>query len=252
MTDRLHGKTALITGAASGLGAAAARMFHAEGARLLLTDRNAAGVQGVAESLPGAEWLAHDVTSEADWDAAIARVQDRFGRLDVLVNNAGIGLFKSVEDTTLAEWQQVLRVNGDGVFLGCRAGVRAMKGVGGSIINISSIAGIVGDGNLAAYCASKGAVRMLTKSVALHCARRGTGIRCNSVHPSFADTPMVEDMIQGAPSPERMRAGLAKVSPMGRLGTPQEVAAVMLFLASNESSYVNGAEMVVDGGMTAS
>ena len=250
MTDRLHGKTALITGAASGLGAAAARLFHAEGAQLLLTDRNAPGVQAVAESLPGAEWLAHDVASEADWDAAIVRVQDRFGSLNVLVNNAGIGLFKSVEDTSLREWQLVQRVNGDGVFLGCRAGVRAMKG-GGSIINISSIAGIVGDGNLAAYCASKGAVRMLTKSVALHCARRGTGIRCNSVHPSFADTPMVEEMIQGAPSPERMRAALAKVSPMGRLGTAQEVAAVMLFLASDESSYVNGAEMVVDGGMTA-
>ncbi len=252
MTDRLGGKTALITGAASGLGAAAARMFHAEGAQLLLTDRNAVGVQAVADSLPGADWLAHDVISEADWEAAVARVQERFGHLDVLVNNAGIGLFKSVEDTTLAEWQLVQRVNSDGVFLGCRAGVRAMKGGGGSIINVSSIAGIVGDGNLAAYCASKGAVRLLTKSVALHCARRGTGIRCNSVHPSFTDTPMVESMIHAAASPERMRAGLAKISPMGRLGTPQEVAAVMLFLASDESSYVNGAEMVVDGGMSAS
>ncbi len=252
MTGRLHAKTALITGAASGLGAAAARMFHAEGARLLLTDQNAPGVQAVADSLPGAAWLAHDVASEADWDAAIARVQERFGHLHVLVNNAGIGLFRSVEDTTLAEWQLVQRVNSDGVFLGCRAGVRAMKGAGGSIINISSIAGLVGDGNLAAYCASKGAVRLLTKSVALHCARGGTGIRCNSVHPSFAETPMVEDMIRGAPSPERMRVGLARISPMGRLGSPQEVAAVMLFLASDESSYVNGAELVVDGGMTAS
>ena len=248
---RLAGKTALITGAASGLGAACARRFHAEGAQVVLTDRNGPGVQSVANALDGAAWIVHDVASEEDWDAAVALAASRFGRLDILVNNAGVGLFKSVETTTLDEWRQVMAVNSDGPFLGCRAGVLAMKAAGGSIVNVSSAAGLVGDGNLAAYCASKGAVRMLTKSVALHCARRGYGIRCNSVHPSFADTPMVQEMVDAARSPERMRAGLAQASPLGRLARPEEVVAAMLFLASDEASYVTGAELVIDGGLTA-
>ena len=248
---RLVGKTALITGAASGLGAACARRFHAEGAQVVLTDRNGPGVQSVANALDGAAWIVHDVASEEDWDAAVALAASRFGRLDILVNNAGVGLFKSVETTTLDEWRQVMAVNSDGPFLGCRAGVLAMKAAGGSIVNVSSAAGLVGDGNLAAYCASKGAVRMLTKSVALHCARRGYGIRCNSVHPSFADTPMVQEMVDAARSPERMRAGLAQASPLGRLARPEEVVAAMLFLASDEASYVTGAELVIDGGLTA-
>ena len=248
---RLAGKTALITGAASGLGAACARRFHAEGARVLLTDRNGPGVQAVAHALQGATWIVHDVASEEDWDGAMALAAERFGRLDILVNNAGVGLFKSVETTTLAEWRHVHAVNSDGVFLGCRAAVLAMKATGGSIVNVSSAAGLVGDGNLAAYCSSKGAVRMLTKSVALHCARRGYGIRCNSIHPSFAETPMVQEMVDGARSPDRMRAGLVASSPMGRLARPEEVVAAMLFLASDESSYVNGAELPVDGGLTA-
>lgn len=248
---RLAGKTALITGAASGLGAACARRFHAEGAQLVLSDIDGPGVQTVANALGGTVWIVHDVASEDDWSGAINLAAERFGRLDILVNNAGIGLFKNVETTTLDEWRHVQSINSDGVFLGCRAGVLAMKAAGGSIVNVSSVAGLIGDANLAAYCASKGAVRLLTKSVALHCARRGYGIRCNSVHPSFADTPMVQSMISQARSPERMRAGLDQIAPLGRLATPDEVVAAMLFLASDESSYVNGAEMVVDGGMTA-
>jgi 3(or 17)beta-hydroxysteroid dehydrogenase len=248
---RLAGKTALITGAASGLGAACARRFHAEGARVVLTDMNGPGVQTVANALDGAVWIVHDVTSEDDWNAAVNLAAERFGGLHILVNNAGIGLFKSVEITTLDEWRHVQAVNSDGVFLGCRAGVLAMKATGGSIVNVSSAAGLIGDGNLAAYCASKGAVRLLTKSVALHCARHGYGIRCNSIHPSFADTPMVQEMVDTARSPERMRAGLNQASPLGRLARPEEVVAAMLFLASDESSYVNGAELAVDGGLTA-
>jgi 3(or 17)beta-hydroxysteroid dehydrogenase len=248
---RLAGKTALITGAASGLGAECARRFHAEGAHLVLSDQNGPGVQMVANALEGAVWIVHDVTSEEDWAAAIDLASDRFGRLDILINNAGIGLSKSVETTTLAEWRHVQAVNSDGVFLGCRAAVLAMKAAGGSIVNVSSAAGLIGDGNLAAYCASKGAVRLLTKSVALHCARHGYGIRCNSLHPSFTETPMVQEMIDRAKSPEKMRAGLAHISPLGRLAQPEEVVAAMLFLASDESSYVNGSELVVDGGLTA-
>lgn len=248
---RLNGKIAIITGAASGLGAACARRFHAEGARLVLTDINGPALQAIADDIDGAAWIMHDVASEEDWNAAIALVTERFGGLDILVNNAGIGFFKSVETTTLAEWRHVQAVNSDGTFLGCRAGVLAMKDRGGSIVNVSSVAGLIGDGNLAAYCASKGAVRLLTKSVALHCARRRYGIRCNSVHPSFADTPMVQEMIDTARSPDKMRAGLNQASPLGRLATPDEVVAAMLFLASDESSYVNGTELVVDGGMTA-
>jgi 3(or 17)beta-hydroxysteroid dehydrogenase len=248
---RLRGKTALITGAASGLGAACARRFHTEGARLVLTDINGPALQGVSNALGGSVWIIHDVSSEDDWDAAIDLATERFGGLDILINNAGVGLFKSVENTTLEEWHQVQAVNSDGVFLGCRAGVLAMKENGGSIVNISSAAGLVGDANLAAYCASKGAVRMLTKSVALHCARNHYGVRCNSVHPSFADTPMLEEMIEASPAPDRVRAGLVRASPMGRVAAPEEVVAAILFLASDESSYVNGAELAVDGGLTA-
>jgi NAD(P)-dependent dehydrogenase (short-subunit alcohol dehydrogenase family) len=248
---RLAGKTALITGAASGLGAACARRFHAEGARLVLSDIDGPRVQQVANALDGAIWIVHDVASEDDWAAAVNLATERFGRLDILINNAGIALMKSVETTTLDEWRQIQSVNSDGVFLGCRAAVIAMQGAGGSIVNVSSVAGLIGDGNLAAYCASKGAVRLLTKSVALHCARRGYGIRCNSIHPSFTDTPMVQAMVDAARSPERMRAGLAQISPLGRLARPDEVVAGMLFLASDEASYVNGAELVIDGGMTA-
>lgn len=248
---RLAGKTALITGAASGLGAECARRFHAEGAHLVLSDQNGPGVQMVANALEGAVWIVHDVTSEEDWAAAIDLASDRFGRLDILINNAGIAVSKSIETTTLAEWRQVQAVNSDGVFLGCRAAVLAMKAAGGSIVNVSSAAGLIGDGNLAAYCASKGAVRLLTKSVALHCARNGYGIRCNSLHPSFTETPMVREMIDTAKSPEKMRAALEKVSPLGRLARPDEVVAAMLFLASDDSSYVTGSELVVDGGLTA-
>ena len=248
---RLAGKTALVTGAASGLGAACARRFHAEGARLVLTDIDGPALQTVANALDGTLWIVHDVTNEDDWAAAVNLATERLGGLDILVNNAGIAIAKSVETTTLDEWRQVQAVNSDGVFLGCRAGVLAMQGRGGSIVNVSSVAGLIGDANLAAYCASKGAARMLTKSVALHCARRGYGIRCNSVHPSFADTPMVQAMVDGARSPDRMRAALNQASPLGRLATPDEVVAAILFLASDESSYVTGSELVVDGGLTA-
>jgi NAD(P)-dependent dehydrogenase (short-subunit alcohol dehydrogenase family) len=249
MSGRLKGKVALITGAAGGIGRASATLFEAQGARLALTDLDVSSLAAFAER--GALTLAQDVTDEARWREVVDATVARFGALDVVVNNAGIAIGGNIETATLADWRRQQQVNGESVFLGCREAVRVMKGRGGSIVNISSVAGIIGDAQSVAYCASKGAVRLTTKSVALYCARKGYGIRCNSVHPSFARTAMVEGFIEAARNPERVRAGLSAAAPMGRMGEPQEVAATILFLASDESSFTTGAEFVVDGGLTA-
>ena len=191
------------------------------------------------------------MTDEARWCAVVDAVLAAFGRLDILVNSAGVGTLGNIETTTLADWRKVHAVNADGVFLGCREAVRAMKAGGGSIVNLSSVAGIIGDASSLAYCASKGAVRLMTKSAALHCARAGYKIRVNSVHPSFAETPMVLEGIARARDPARIRAGLERAAPMGRMGKAEEVANTILFLASDESSFTTGAEFMVDGGLTA-
>ncbi len=248
-TGRLAGKVALITGAASGIGRATAALFHREGAKVTATDRNEAGLKTLG--LDADLTLVQDVTDEARWRAVVDAVVAAFGRLDILVNSAGIGVLGNIETTTLADWRKVNAVNAEGVFLGCREAVRAMKETGGSIVNLSSVAGIIGDASSLAYCASKGAVRLLTKSAALHCARAGYGIRVNSVHPSFAETPMVLEGIARAKDPERIRAGLERAAPMGRMGKAEEVANTILFLASDESSFTTGAEFMVDGGLTA-
>jgi len=249
-TGRLAGKTALITGAASGIGRACAALFHAEGARVVATDRNA---EGLAETKAFVDLaLTQDVTNEERWREVVDAVVAAFGRLDVLVNSAGIALKGDIETATLDDWRKTQAVNVEGTFLGCREAIRVMKEKGGgSIVNLSSVAGIIGDAQSAAYCASKGAVRLMTKSAALHCGRAGYNIRLNSVHPSFADTPMVQDLIASARNPERVREGLARAAPMGRMGRPEEVAMTILFLASDESSFTTGAEIVVDGGLTA-
>jgi NAD(P)-dependent dehydrogenase (short-subunit alcohol dehydrogenase family) len=246
---RLTGKSALITGAASGIGRATAALFHGEGARVAATDLNEAGLKALGEDADLT--LAHDVTNEARWREVVDEVVAAFGRLDILVNSAGIAALGNIETTTLADFRKVNAVNAEGVFLGCREAVRAMKKRGGSIVNLSSVAGIVGDASSFAYCASKGAVRLMTKSAALHCARAGYQIRVNSVHPSFAETPMVLEGIARARDPERIRAGLMRAAPMGRMGKPEEVANMILFLASGESSFTTGAEFTVDGGLTA-
>lgn len=246
---RLAGKSALITGAASGIGRATAALFHGEGARVAATDLNEAGLKALGEDADLT--LAHDVTNEARWREVVDEVVAAFGRLDILVNSAGIAALGNIETTTLADFRKVNAVNAEGVFLGCREAVRAMKERGGSIVNLSSVAGIVGDASSLAYCASKGAVRLMTKSAALHCARAGYQIRVNSVHPSFAETPMVLEGIARARDPERIRAGLMRAAPMGRMGKPEEVANMILFLASGESSFTTGAEFTVDGGLTA-
>jgi len=236
---RLAGKAALITGAASGIGRATAALFHREGAKVVATDRNEAGLGTLGADADLT--LAQDVTEEARWRVVIDEVLAKFGRLDILVNSAGIAILGNIETTTLADFRN-----------GCREAVRAMKSAGGgSIVNLSSVAGIIGDGSSLAYCASKGAVRLLTKSAALHCARAGYKIRVNSVHPSFAETPMVLEGIARAKDPDRIRAGLERAAPMGRMGKAEEVANTILFLASDESSFTTGAEFMVDGGLTA-
>jgi 3(or 17)beta-hydroxysteroid dehydrogenase len=246
-------RIALITGGASGIGFAAAKLFAEEGATVVLTDRDAAALKAaVAQLGPRASSRLLDVTREDEWLSVTDGAVRDFGRIDILVNNAGVALFKDIEATTIEEWRDLMAVNLDGVFLGCKHAVRVMKDRGGgAIVNMSSVAGMIGHGSLAAYCASKGGVRLLTKSVALHCARKGYNIRCNSVHPSFAETPMLRSMIASARNPEKVAAGFAAAAPLGRLAQPIEIARTILFLASDESAFTTGAELVVDGGLTA-
>jgi NAD(P)-dependent dehydrogenase (short-subunit alcohol dehydrogenase family) len=250
---RLAGKRAFVTGAASGLGRAIARAYVAEGARVAIADRDEAGGRAVAAELgQQALFLAHDVTDEEAWERSLAAAADAFGGLDTLVNNAGIAVVASIEKTSLADWRRVQAVNVEGVFLGCKHVLPHLRAAGGgAIVNMSSVAGIIGDPSLAAYCASKGAVRLLTKSVALHCARRKDGVRCNSIHPVFTATPMVDAMLAAARDPAQKRAALEACVPLGRLGAPEDVAAAAVYLASDEARFVTGTELVIDGGLTA-
>ncbi len=254
MMARLAGKVALVTGAASGIGAAAARRLAAEGAAVLLTDRELAGEDVAAAILADggrAAFRLHDVTSHPDWAAAVEQAVEQFGRLDILVNNAGIsGGLNALMDHSYDAWRQIIAVNLDGVFLGLRhAGPRMAAGGGGSVINVASILGKVGLAGAAAYCASKGGVTLLTKAAALEWAP--LGIRVNSLHPGFVDTPLVADALADRPDGNEMRAALVGAHPIGRFGTPREIGDAILFLASAESSFMTGAELVVDGGYTA-
>ncbi|WP_374443766.1 glucose 1-dehydrogenase [Stella sp.] len=250
MAGRVQDKVVLVTGAGGGLGRGFCRSLAAEGAIVVATDRDLRLAEAAAAEANGTA-LPLDVTEDGAWAAAIAAVTERFGRLDGLVNNAGVAILKSIEETTLADWRLTIGVNLDGVFLGCKHAIGLMKATGGSIVNVSSVSGLIGGHNLAAYNASKGGVRLLTKSVALHCARAGYGIRCNSVHPSFVDTPMVDAMIAGTDDPERARQRLVRQVPLGRIATPEDIAPLVLYLLSDESRFVTGSEMVVDGGVTA-
>jgi 3(or 17)beta-hydroxysteroid dehydrogenase len=257
MSGRVQGKVALITGGASGIGKACALHFAREGATVMITDRNAELGTAVAAQLgtPHA-FRAHDVTDEAGWKRIVDEVVASYGRLDILLNSAGIGTMGDVERETVENFRRTYAVNVEGTFMGCRAAIGAMKkSGGGSIINISSVAGLIGVPDLAAYCASKGAVRLLSKSVALHCARAGYDIRCNSVHPSFIDTPMVDAMAttmgQMMGDQAKARTQLERAVPLKRLGHVDDVSNLVLFLASDESRFITGAEHAVDGGLTA-
>jgi NAD(P)-dependent dehydrogenase (short-subunit alcohol dehydrogenase family) len=252
---RVEGKVCMVTGGSLGLGAASARMLAREGARVVITDVKEAEGRALADEINNAGgvciFVRHDVTQESDWVQAIDLTLQRFGRLDVLVNNAGVALAGGVEDTTLEQWRWLMSINLDGVFLGAKHGVEAMKTLGGSIINLSSIEGLIGDPNLAAYNASKGGVRLLTKSVALDCAKRGYGIRVNSIHPGYILTPMVEGYVHGQEDAEAAEEALAALHPLGHIGEPDDIAYGVVYLASDESKFVTGSELVIDGGYTA-
>ncbi len=238
---RLQDKIVLITGAAGAVGRAVAAAIKREGGQAVTTDL--AGQAGIDHVL--------DVTAEDDWQSVLAAVDRRHGRLDGLVNSAGTVHLGTVEDTDYATWRRVLAINLDGTFLGCKHALPLLKRSGGAIVNLSSISGIVGGHNLAAYNASKGGVRLLTKSVALHGARLKPPVRCNSIHPAFLEGPMVEDILAQTGRPDVARGQLARDIPLGRLGEPAEVAELCVYLLSDESRFVTGAEFAIDGGLTA-
>ena len=247
---RLEGKVALISGGARGMGAAEAKMFAREGAKVVIGDvLEEEGRRTEAEiNEAGGEciFVRLDVTDETQWGDAVSEAVGRFGKLDILVNNAGIVRVSNVEDTSESEWDLVMGINAKGVFLGTKAAIPAMrKAGGGSIVNISSIAGLVG-GRTTAYAASKGAVRLLTKSTAIQYAAEG--IRANSVHPGVIESPMTLPIMLDT---EEGREQSAARHPLGRIGQPEDIAHGVLFLASDESSFMTGSELVIDGGLTA-
>ncbi|MFP5307186.1 MAG: glucose 1-dehydrogenase [Gammaproteobacteria bacterium] len=259
--DRARDKVCLVTGAARGLGLAAVEALLAGGARLMLTDVDAAEGETQAARLRqagfDARFMPQDVTDAAQWAQVLDATQAAFGGLDVLVNNAGVAALADVEKATAEHWRRTLAVNLDGVYLGTQAAIERMKpsngGRGGSIVNIASIEGLIGEPLIPAYNASKGGVRLFSKSSAIHCARAGYGIRINCVCPGFAETQMVSGAV-GRLSPEDAQAFIARTLariPMGRFARPEEIAQAVLFLASDASSYVTGSDLVVDGGMTA-
>ena len=257
MTGRLMGKMALITGGAQGLGEAIATMYAKEGAKVVITDINETGVQATAARINalylGSTTAFHqDVTSESRWQEIVALAVEAMGGLNVLVNNAGIGSLGSVEAETFENWKKVMSVDVDSVFLGCKYALGVMKPYGpGSIVNISSIAGLIASANYAAYNAAKAAVWLLTKSVALHCARKVPGFRCNSIHPSFIKTPILDGIAGALVTQEEAFAKLARQVPLGRLGEPDDIAYAAVYLASDESQFVTGSELKVDGGISA-
>jgi 3(or 17)beta-hydroxysteroid dehydrogenase len=246
---RLEGKTALVTGGSSGLGSAMVRRFVAEGASVIIADIDVENGRSLASELGNmASFELLDVTNGDHWK----RVLENGSPVDILVNNAGITTFGSIEDLTLEQFRHEFEVDVVGVFLGCKYGVANMKAnpraSGGSIINMSSLAGVRATGSLTAYNAAKAAVTLMTKSVAMHCATSGYGIRCNSIHPGVIHTPILDKVLAQVPNPDEVYAGWVATHPIGRIGKPEEIAAMAVYLASDEAGFTTGAEFRVDGG----
>jgi len=250
---RLAGRRALITGAARGIGRGVAHRMAEHGARVAVADIDAEAAGKAARAIgEAAISIALDVTDAAAWADAVDAADQAFGGLDVLVNNAGICIPGSVEALSEADWDRTLDVDLKSVFLGCRAALPVLaRSAPAAIVNMSSISGLIAGHNMAAYNAAKAGVHLLTKSVALHAARKGYGVRCNSVAPAFIDTAMVDDLARGDADPGKIRAKLAAQIPLGRIGTVDDVAFAVIYLASEESAFMTGAEIKLDGGLSA-
>lgn len=253
---RFTDKIILVTGSSRGIGLSTAEAFAREGGVVIATDieieaLDASAAPLIAEGLR-IECAHQDVTDVAAWEKTVDGILERHGRLDVLVNNAGGGDFVGIEETTLEQWRRVMALNLDSVFHGVQAGIAAMKESGGAIVNVASIAANVGEPNLVAYCATKGGVAQLTRAAALDCAKRGHPIRINSIHPGYTATKLVEDALASLGNEaEAFAQGMLQVIPAGRLASPMEIAKPILFLASDDASYMIGSQLVVDGGYTA-
>ena len=239
----LDGKTAFVTGGASGLGEAIARAYVAEGADVIIADIDSERAQALASEL-GTWFITLDVTQEASWANAVAACD----RIDVLVNNAGITTLGSIEDVTLDQFRHELDIDVLGVFMGIQAALPKMKPHGGSIINMSSLSGVKASANLVAYNAAKAAVTLMTKSCALHFAEKGYNIRCNSIHPGAIHTPIIDKVLAQSDNPDALYRSFVDVHPVGRLGRPEEIAAIAVYLASDASAFATGAEFRIDGG----
>lgn len=250
----LTGRVALVTGGASGIGRATAHALAVQGARVIVADINEAGGWETADAIGEAGGFVHlDVADETAWCRALDYVISTEGRLDILANVAGIGLGGDFEDLALANWNRLMAINATGPFLGCKQAVRAMAGSGrpGAIVNVGSIAATSAAPDLAGYCASKGALRMLSKSVALYCAHKGYPIRCNAIHPTYVDSEMLNPIAELYGSREVMVQAMSRLVPLGRLATPADIAAAVVFLASDAAAMITGTELFVDGGQTA-
>ena len=254
--SRVEGKVAIVTGAASGLGLASSKKLIQEGARVVLTDINQQALETIKEHLSefsetqySTEYL--DVTSEESWQEIIEKVELEYGKINILINSAGISLGSDIVSTDFEVWKKVHQVNLDSVFLGCKYAIPKIAAYGpGSIINLSSISGIVAGWNTAAYNSSKAGVRLLTKSVALYCAKKGYDVRCNSIHPAFVNTPILDPIKQAFGDDEAVRK-LARQIPMNKIGDTDDVAYAVLYLASDESKFMTGSEIILDGGLSA-
>lgn len=248
---RVQDKIILLTGGAMGLGKAAAKRLSEEGARVLITDHNPeAGAATAKELGPSVDFLEQDVTNPDRWSEVIAHVEDIYGRLDVLVNNAAVTVFGSIADVSYEDFRRCYNVDVDSIFLGCKAALPLMSKSGGSIINFSSAAAINASADLVAYNSAKAAIPMLTKSIALYCAREKNGVRVNAVLPGTIMTPNVRSVIDGTPNPAETEEAFALAQPVGHMGEPDDIAHLIVYLASDESKFATGAAFAVDGGLS--